>query len=286
MTVGEALVAARQRLTPVSEAAAYEARLLLGHIMGQSAAWLYGHQDQLLSHDQKTRFMTALNQRASGFPMAYIMGTRGFYHWDFVVDERVLIPRPETELLVQKAHHWLQTRRPNGKVVDVGTGSGIIAVSLALLVPTVTVYAIDMADLSLARHNAQRLGADVQFLQGDLLSGLPEKVDLIAANLPYIPTEELAILEVALWEPHLALDGGNKGLELISRLLEQAPAYLQPGGVILLEIAADQGEALKKLGAKHFSGATITIQQDLAGLDRLTIIQTPEVRHDDCASSQ
>ncbi len=276
MTVQEALVAARHRLATISQSAAYEARLLLSHIIGETTAWLYAYPDRPLTSAQHKRFVAALDQRTTGYPLAYIIGQKGFYQWDFRVDGRVLIPRPETELLVECAYQWLASQRPNGVVVDVGTGSGIIAISLALLAPSATIYATDVADLSLARQNARRLNADVNFMQNDLLSQFPHKADLIVANLPYIATEQLAALEVARWEPHLALDGGPDGLDLIRRLLQQAPAYLQPGGAIMLEIGADQGPALNKLGAKRFSSATITIQQDLACLDRLAIIQTPE----------
>jgi release factor glutamine methyltransferase len=146
-----------------------------------------------------------------------------------------------------------------------------------LLLPQATVFATDLspAALEVARLNAERLGASpVAFCQGDLLAALPAdcRVDLLVANLPYIACDDLAKLEVARWEPRLALDGGPDGLDLIRRLLKQAPAYLNPGGLILLEIGADQGIATRQLGRDAFPTAVVSVRCDLAGLDRLVCI--------------
>lgn len=283
-TIGAALVEARERLADVSETASYEARLLLSTIIGQPAAWLYAHSELALTPDQADHYFYLIEKRHNGHPLAYLLGTQGFYRWEFAVNEHVLIPRPETELLVEKAHEWLTTHKHASPViVDVGTGSGIIAISLALLCPEASVFAIDLSPeaLRVAQENAEKLGANnVQFLQGDLLTALPVgvKADLIAANLPYIATDELKTLEVARWEPHLALDGGSDGLSLIQKLLEQAPDYLKSGGRIILEIGADQAEAVQALSTKTLPDATMKVQQDLAGRDRLAIMQLPEPR--------
>ncbi len=281
-TIGEALASARQRLTLTSETALLDARLLLSFVIDQPTTWLYAHSDSLLSPEQAEKFSHLIDQRAVGRPIAYLTGTRGFYHWDFVVTPDVLIPRPETEHLIEAAQAWLKNRQGEQlKVVDVGTGSGIIGVSLALLFPEASVTAIDVSPsaLEIAQLNASRLGAgNIEFQEGNLLNGLPSdfQVDLIAANLPYIDHDEMLTLEVAKWEPHLALDGGIGGLDLIRDLLHQAPIHLKPGGLILLEIGADQGEATQQLALSVFPNAGVKIQQDLAGLDRIVSVQTLE----------
>ncbi len=280
LTVGQALADAYGRLLPVSDSPRLEARLLLSRIVGESTAWLYAHREFRLDTTQTERYGQAIEQRASGFPMAYILGSQGFFHWDFNVSPDVLIPRPETELVVETAVEWLHTR-PAAQIVDVGTGSGCIAIALALLLPDARISATDIspAALAVARCNAQALGAShIQFFQGHLLDALPDgrRVDLITANLPYIPNDQLLALDVARWEPKVALDGGIDGLALIRQLLQQAPQYLQPGGVIMLEMGADQMPAIRALGAKYLSGATISIRHDLAGLDRLVIMQVLE----------
>ncbi len=248
--------------------------MLVGYILQQSTAWLYAHSDTILTVQQQQRYQQALEQRLSGYPMAYILGKRSFYHWGFTVTPDVLIPRPESELLIETA-----TQQFTGQtIVDVGTGSGIIAISLALLLPDAEVYAVDIspAALEIARENAANLGAShIHFLEGNLLDDLPTglQVDLIAANLPYIPTSDLNALDVARWEPRLALDGGLDGLVLIERLLQQAGSRLSKPGIIMLEIGSDQAQRVTELGEKHLSGAAITVQQDLAGLDRLVVME-------------
>ncbi len=281
-TIGEALTTARQRLTPTSETAALDARLLLSFVLDQPTAWLYAHSDSPLAPEKVEKFTHLIDQRTAGMPIEYLTGTRGFYHWDFVVTPDVLIPRPETEHLIEAAQAWLKNRQGKQlKIVDVGTGSGIIAVSLALLFPQASITAIDVspAALEVAKLNASRLGAEnIDFRRGNLLNDSSNdfQVDLIAANLPYIDRDEMLMLEVAKWEPHLALDGGIGGLDLIRDLLHQSPIHLKPGGLILLEIGAHQGEATQQLALEVFPKAAVTVLKDLAGLDRTVSIQTLE----------
>ncbi len=276
------MATARQRLTPTSETASLDARLLLSLVLDQPTAWLYAHSDNPLTPEQADKFTYLIDQRAAGMPIAYLTGTRGFYQWDFVVTPDVLIPRPETEHLIEAAQIWLKNRQgEQPKIADVGTGSGIIAVSLALLFPQTSVIAIDVssAALEIAKLNARRLGANnIEFRKGNLLNGLPDdfQMDLIAANLPYIDHDEMLTLEVAKWEPQLALDGGIGGFDLIRDLLHQVPVHLKPGGLILLEIGADQGETTRQLALEVFPKAVVAVLKDLAGLDRIVSIQTPE----------
>lgn len=275
-TVSEALAIARQQLMAVGDTSTLEARVLLSHVMEQSPAWLYAHPEACLSPQQAEAYQHLVQRRQAGYPVAYLLGKREFYQWEFSVNEQVLIPRPETELLVEKAAEWLDGRSTQGAgltVVDIGTGSGIIAVSLALLCPQATVYATDISPTALAtaQANAQCLGALVNFALGDLL--IPRQADLIVANLPYIVHDELQQLDVARFEPHLALDGGADGLEVIRRLLTQIPQHWRPKGCILLEIGANQGAEVQEMAANLLGSVTISVYQDLAGLDRIVEIR-------------
>lgn len=280
VTIGQALADARTQLAEVTESPQLEARLLLSEICQQSTAWIFSHPEVELSPEQSQQYAAIIAQRATGYPVAYILGKRGFYHWGFTVTPDVLIPRPETELLVEKAATWAQNRHPEGQglqIVDVGTGSGIIAISLAHLLPQSEVIAIDISleALAVAQKNATQLTTpNISFLNGSLLEPLAQNsaIDLIAANLPYIPTDDLKNLDVSRWEPHLALDGGSDGLLLIQQLLQQSHHHLKPSGSLFLEIGANQGFAVTQLAYRIFPNAEINIHQDLAGLDRLVIV--------------
>ena len=277
-TIGVLLRAAQQLLQNVSDAPQQEARYLLSLVLGQSTAWLLAHDDEMLSDAQFVQWEDYIQQRITGKPLAYIAGKQAFYHWDFGVSEAVLIPRQETEELVERAYQWAQIQAGPLTIVDVGTGSGAIAISLALLLPEARVLATDISADALvkARKNAVRLSAkNVQFFEGNLLSALPAKtrIDLLVANLPYIAHEDLAALAVTKWEPALALDGGQDGLVLIRQLLEQAPPFLCPNSQIMLEIGADQGDFFRELSSKF---AAVEVHQDLAGRDRMVMIQPME----------
>lgn len=283
LTIGRALQEVRLSLADVSDNAAYEARTLLAHIIQQSSTWLYAHPEVELSTTQYEQLSLALSKRQSGYPLAYLLGKRGFFHWDFAVNEAVLIPRPETELLVETAAAFLKKlAKPDPIIVDIGTGSGIIAISLALLFPQATVFAIDIspAALEVAQHNAHTLGAsNIQFLHSNLLANQPinTPIDLIAANLPYIPSADLSNLDVARWEPQLALDGGDDGLDLIRQLLPQAKQFLSNTAMLILEIGAAQGAATHTALREIWPDAQIKIQSDLAGLDRLAVLETKKI---------
>lgn len=290
ITVGRALAAARQRLKEAGcEKARLDAEVLLAHALGVSRSWLYAHPERELLPEEAMAFESLVKRRAQREPVAYLIGHRSFYGLDFSVDRRVLIPRPETEILVERAIEvlgWQRTRFHEAglertvKVADVGTGCGAIAVTLAVKCPGVHIYAIDIsADaLEVAAQNVWRYGVgdQVTLLQGDLLAPLPEPVDLITANLPYVPESDWATLapDIVQYEPRLALDGGPDGLALIERLLAQAAAWLLPEGVILLEIGCEQGEAVRRKALHHFPWATVDVIQDYAGLDRVIRIAT------------
>jgi release factor glutamine methyltransferase len=254
-----------------------EAQLLLAHALGRSRAWVLAHPEAGLSAGQQAWLEQALIQQQAGVPLPYILGHWEFYGLDFTLTPEVLIPRPETELLVETALAWLKTHPRVHSAVEVGTGSGCIAVALTVHAPLLHLTATDCspAALRVAQQNAQAHGVSgrISFQQADLLEGAPTPIHLLLANLPYIPTETLHTLPVYGREPTLALDGGAQGLDLIARLLEQARTRLGEGGLALLEIEAGQGEAVLDLARRAFPAALCSVLPDLAGLDRLLVIQ-------------
>jgi len=283
MLSGEALAqAAGQLRNEGVESPRLDAELLLAHVLGVNRAAILTWPDRPLTPKQLTRYRDLLARRAAREPLAYIVGHREFYDLDFIVDARALIPRPETELLVEHAVRSARRIAPQAgtplQLADVGAGSGAIAVTLAVHLPEATIYALDDSAeaLTLTAENARRHGVTdrVHPLQGDMLSPLPLPVDLITANLPYVATAEWEQLlpEIRVYEPRAALDGGPDGLDLIRRLLAMAGSYLRPGGVLLLEIGASQGAAVAALARQQYPQARVQIHQDLAGLDRLVLI--------------
>ncbi len=213
-------------------------------------------------------------------PAAYLMGHREFYGIELTVAPGVLIPRPDTETLVEEALRLAGRRWSSRPVVaDVGTGSGAIAIALATHLPDAHIYAIDISERArqIASLNAERTGVQdrIVVLAGDLLDPLPEAVDLIAANLPYVMSAEIPTLdpEVRLYEPRVALDGGDDGLDLVRRLLTGAGAKLRDGGVVLLELDPRQIERATSFAANALPGSSIRTVSDLAGRERVLVIE-------------
>jgi release factor glutamine methyltransferase len=262
-------------LTPITDVPRLEAEVLLAHVTGLSRTTLLAHPDRALPSAQQSAYQALIYRRASGYPLPYLIGRVEFYGLEFEVTLEVLIPRPETETLVDLT----LARRP-ATVVDVGTGCGCIAVSLAVHLPEAIVCAIEIspAALAVAQRNVERHGvADrVHLMAGDVLTPRPAPVDVIVSNLPYVPTGDCASLPVSVrdHEPHQALDGGPDGLAVIQQLLVQAPAVLRPGGAMLIEIGADQGEAASRLARAHFPQAEVCVHPDLARRDRVLEVQT------------
>jgi release factor glutamine methyltransferase len=235
------------------------------------------HPDRPLDPAALARYEALVARRAGGEPLPYVLGRWAFYRYEFEVTPDVLLPRPETEHLVEAGLAWACEQAQEGaglSVADVGTGSGVIAVSLALALPGAAVYGLDVspAALAVAGRNAARLGAaNLRLAQGDLLDALPPAIvpDLVAANLPYIPSAELEDLAVARSEPRLALDGGPDGLALIRRLVAQCVARAARRFCLLLEIAAGQGDAASQICRAHFPEARVDVINDYAGHDRV-----------------
>ncbi len=270
-TIQTALHAAYTALA-ASDTAALDAQLLLAHSLDVERAYLFAYGEQPLTAAQRRQFQAMLTRRAAGEPIAYILGRAGFYDLDFIVSPAALIPRPETELLLEDALRLIPASAAI-TVADIGTGSGALAIAFARPRPQCQVYATDIsaAALELARRNATDNATPVNFLRGNLAQPLIDSgitVALLMANLPYIKTDELKRLPVGRYEPRLALDGGADGLRLFRALLEQLPLVCQPGATVLLEIGAEQGAAVAAL-ARDRLGVACTISPDYAGLDRI-----------------
>lgn len=227
--------------------------------------------ESALSEEQANRYALLLTRRAAGEPLQYILGEQGFFGLRFLVDERVLIPRPETEILCEKALDCLKAQ-PGGKALDLCTGSGALAVTLALRCPKAEVWACDISPdaLEVARKNARQLGASVRFAQGDLFAPLNrERFDLIVSNPPYIARPELGELQREVRrEPLLALDGGTDGLDFYRRIALESPRRLREGGRILLEVGAGQARTV----ASMFVARGLYLDEiirDLSGIPRV-----------------
>lgn len=228
-----------------------DAALLLSHVMGQAPLLLRTDDWTALPSDALSAFDALAQRRLNREPLQYILHSQSFLGRDFYVDKRVLIPRPETELLAERAIACLKDKGPDATALDLCCGSGCIAASLALAVPGVKVHACDLSGgaLAVASRNAEALGAAVTLHQGDLFRATEGLIfDVIVSNPPYIPTAECAELQrEVLLEPSMALDGGADGLDFYRRIAQESPAYLAPGGVLLLEVGHDQAAAVQQL---------------------------------------
>ena len=298
MIIKEALHQASKTLAaqPIEDAP-LEAELLLMHILSIDRAKLYARLGEELSADDAEALAQLVDRRLSHEPTAYIVGYREFFGYDFYVAPGVLIPRPESELLVEEALAFLELSRQfeksetsitilptndesltlekGKKIAEVGTGSGAIAISLALILPMAKIYATDISAhaLEIARLNCEKHGVQdrVHLLEGDLLEPLPGPVDIIIANLPYIRDEDWSELsaEIRMYEPAVALAGGRDGLDKVRQLLGKVEEKLRTGGLILLEIGPGQGQAAATLAESLFPGARIGLARDLSGMERV-----------------
>ena len=279
MILSEALQSATQTLLKARIADAFiEAELLLGHVLRMSKTQLHTKPEMGLSSAETEHLGHLVQRRLNHEPSAYILGHCQFYGIDLYVDYHTLIPRPETELLVEKAvelaHHISHPERQI-TIADIGTGCGAIAISLALALPQAKIYATDISAsaLQVAEINCRRhaVTGQVEFLQGNLLEPLPQPVDMIVANLPYIRTCEFEALspEIINFEPPIALAGGKNGLDKIRQMLEQMPGKLDYGACFLLEIGQGQGEIATSVVNSYFSQASIELISDLCGIDRV-----------------
>ena len=272
-----------------------EAELLLAHVLGAKRVDLHLRAYESLPEQAAQAYAALVQRRLAREPLAYILGRRAFYDLDLIVTPDVLVPRPETEHLVEEILSYLGTPSASsasadtaelalgvpGRILDVGTGSGAIAVTVARHLPQARVWAVDIswAALQVARQNARLAGVQqrVQLVQSDLLAPLGGRFDVVAANLPYIAAAELSELmpEVSRYEPRLALDGGAEGLEVIRRFLDQVAPHLGEPGLLLIEIDPRQARAVLTLARERLDGPTTLFStiQDYAGHDRIIRIE-------------
>ncbi|MBA7545770.1 Release factor glutamine methyltransferase [subsurface metagenome] len=282
MTLKQALGRAREILVADNiEEAPLESELLLRHALNISRVQLYLDLNHELSPEQEETFWHLIERRLSHEPTAYILGHREFYGLDFYVDPSVLIPRPESELLVEKALKLAQNHTIS-TIAEVGTGCGAIAISLAINLPQAKIYATDISAsaLEVALFNCQKHGVvdRICLLAGDMLDHLPEPVDLIVANLPYVKESEI---NAAGFEPLVALNGGSDGLGKIHQLCHQVGDKLRPEGCLLLEIGQEQERTVTTLLRSLFPSTEIEVAPDLSGIDRVISLRlthiTPEL---------
>lgn len=288
--IAELLTSATHDLAATSSTPRLDAELLLAHVLAWPRARLLAEYRHRPDAAQVSAFEQLIARRRAGEPVAYLVGHKEFYGLELTVTPATLIPRPETELLVELAlaeAQRISAQRPAHctvadtlTIADIGTGSGAIAIALATHLPAALIYAVDLspAALAVAAENVARYGliARVHLLQGDLLSPLPTPVDMIVSNPPYTILADVEP-HVRAYEPHLALDGGPHGLAVYQRLLAAAPAALRSGGTILLEIGAWQGTSVVALARAAFPGAEVSLHRDLAGHDRVVLVRSTAV---------
>lgn len=284
LTIQEALQRASSLLKESSPTYLLDARVLLGAALHRDAGYLYAHGDRELTAGEEEGFFTLIRRRQAREPVAYIVGEKEFMGLSLRVTPAVLIPRPETEVLVEAALTALSENFPSSsplRFLDIGTGSGAIALSLAFYRPDARVTAVDFssAALKVARENAHRLGLAqrIHFVQADLFPPAPDSFQLIISNPPYIPAKELCRLpaDVGRYEPHQALDGGADGLSFYRRLLPPPPGLLAPKGIMALEVGEGQADKVHNL----FPGAkSVKIIKDYAGVDRVVLFEAPYIK--------
>ena len=256
-----------------------EAEILLTNILQMPRHRIYAYPEQDLTPQQGEFLARLVERRLKREPLAYILGHKEFYGLQLAVGPGVMIPRPETELLVEQSLFLSMMRMEPGELViaEAGTGSGAICINLAIHLPSARIYATELYPeaLKVAEYNIQRhnVADRVNLLHGDLLEPVPETADIIVANLPYLSSDKISGLQPEVqWEPREALDGGADGLDLIRRLLQQARQKLKPTGVINLELDPHQVQPVEEMGKELFPTATISIEQDLAHLDRIFLL--------------
>jgi release factor glutamine methyltransferase len=274
MKIGPALDRGRRALRSQSETPGLDAQVLLADILDRNRAWVLAHPEADLTERQRRRYVTALQDCLEGRALAYVLGWWEFYGRRFRVTPQVLIPRPETELMVEQALEIAHGR--SNKLlhaIDVGTGSGCVAVTLAAEAENVKLIAadVDRAALSVARVNTERHSVvdRIRFVCTDLMRGFKGPFDLICANLPYIPTAELGRLRVGEREPRRALDGGVDGLAVVRRLIDMLPGKMNRETTVLIEIGDGQGESVTGYLRERFGFVKVQVHRDLAGRERL-----------------
>ncbi|NPV77238.1 MAG: peptide chain release factor N(5)-glutamine methyltransferase [Anaerolineae bacterium] len=272
------LARARSALAGRTTTPYLEAQALAAHVLGKTKEWVIAHSDVIITPEENEKLSQALKDLAFGVPLAYLTGEKEFYGLQFRVTPDVLVPRPETELLVENAINWLNKNPEAHLALEIGTGSGCIAISLAKHSPNLQLIATDRywPPLKIAQENVlfHNLQHRITLLQANLLRGISGKFDLLVTNPPYIPTKALASLEVARSEPLSALDGGEDGLFFIREIIRSAPRILKPGGVILMEIEQTLGGPVQDLAKQFFPKSNADLILDYSGFPRILRVRT------------
>lgn len=273
-SVFEVLKSATERLEAKKiDSPRLDAEILLAHVLNCRRLDFYIDEDKILPLESILRFNELINRRLEGIPVAYLTGTREFMGLKFSVNENVLIPRPDTEILTEFVGEFLRSIG-GGFFADLGTGSGAICVSILKFVKNARACAVDISEnaLDVAKFNAQKFYVDdrAEFFCGDLFSPLEGKIfDAIVSNPPYIPTNDLKNLQIEVQtEPKLALDGGNDGLNFYRRIISDAPKFLRDGGLLAVEIGINQASAVKNL-FECAGFVDVAILNDLSGIERV-----------------
>jgi release factor glutamine methyltransferase len=279
MTRRQALNRARELLASHKiEDASLEAEILLRHTLKIDRVQFYTEPDCKLTNQQGETYWQLIERRIKGEPSAYIIGHREFFGLDFYVDRNVLIPRPETELLVEQAIAY-SAKYTNPKIVDVGTGCGAIAISLAIHLPQARIYAIDISEaaLKIASRNCRihHVEERVKLILSDLLENIPAQIDIIVANLPYVTTSDLSQVNTSGYEPALALNGGADGLDVVRRLCLQVKNKLHPNGCLLMEIGMGLAKTTAEFLKKLYPSVSIDLISDMAGIERIIRMTLP-----------
>ncbi|MEO5953898.1 MAG: peptide chain release factor N(5)-glutamine methyltransferase [Chloroflexia bacterium] len=277
MTIAEALRWGKERLSLHSTTPRLDAEVMLTHLLSIDRAALLARFEQSLNLSTEDSYRLLVARREQGEPIAYITGHKEFYGLDLIITKDVLVPRPETESVVDICLAALP-KDNLARFADIGIGSGAILVSVTVNRPNIRAYGteISAAACAVAQQNCERHGISksVQLFVGNLLDPIPEPLDVIAANLPYVSPGE-AEPDVATWEPQIAVFGGDEdGAATIRQFLDQAPRYILPGGTIVMEVAYSQGKSVSALAQVAFPTANIEVRKDLAGYDRIIIIKT------------
>lgn len=259
-----------------SPSARLDAEVLLAHTLRLRRVELYLRLERPLTDPEEREYEALLQRRARREPVSYLVGQKEFFGLTFTVDRRVMIPRPETEILVERALEAAEAWRGRDlHIADIGTGSGCIAIALAVRLPWAGLYGTDLSAeaLQVAEENCRQSGVGdrVTLLQGDLCESLPQPVDLLVSNPPYTVWSDLPA-GITDYEPRLALDGGAAGLALYRRLVPQLARSVRPGGQVFLEVGEGQAEAVVGLAREHLPGAPTRIWPDYGGLERVVQI--------------
>jgi release factor glutamine methyltransferase len=268
---------ARKSLQETSPDPGLDTKILLIHEIGKDKTWILAHPNEELDSKQISSLHSQIEKAKQGQPIPYLIGHWEFYALDFLISPDVLIPRPETEMMVDLALQWVHKKENPQKVLDIGTGSGCIAIAIALHSRNSSVVGVDSSEkaIEIAWKNAQKFHIEyrVQFQLSNLFSNVEGKFDIICANLPYIPTTELSKLQIAKFEPHAALDGGEDGLTVISSFFKQVGNILNHPGLILCEHGINQANQTRTMAEHYYPKSIIHTHTDLQGIPRLLSIE-------------